>query len=234
MQKTWTRVIATGFVLISVLTGCGKGTNPAPAQVGGPSPAVQPAKAPATPAPGATPEGATITQLILAKKNDEAVQMADKAAKERPKDAEAQFLVGLSRFARGDLDGAIQAYLKTLELNKNHFVAMNNLGNAFRDTKNFAVAEDWYRKAMTANPQFAVPVQQMALMLESRGKVDEAIRVLEDGARRIPTNADLQFSLGLMYEEKSLKDQAKAAYAKALQISPNLADAKQRLTALGN
>lgn len=209
MPRRWLAMIAAGAIAASALAACSR-----PAQ-----------KAPET-------KRQEVLELLQARKTQEAFDIATKTAQSHPKDAEARFLVGLSLYARGSVDAAIQEYLKAVELDKTHLMAMNNLGNAYRDKDNEAEAEKWYRKAMDTNPQFAVPVQQLAIMFERKGKMEPAIKVLEEGTQKMTGNADLLVQLGLLYEETEKPEKAKEAYTKALAISANHQQAKERLAAV--
>jgi tetratricopeptide (TPR) repeat protein len=65
-------------------------------------------------------------------------------------------------------------YEKAIALDQDFAAAWNNLGNVDLDLKNYNVATEHYKKAITLNPQSALYHYNLARAWEALGEVDEA------------------------------------------------------------
>lgn len=86
----------------------------------------------------------------------------------------AQIRRGDKYFHAGEFSKAIPAYERGLK-SKNNPQAMENLANAYRITKNYAKAEEWYAKTIAANPNCnTVVFYYYGIVLRNNGKSSEA------------------------------------------------------------
>ncbi|HTF04797.1 MAG TPA: OmpA family protein [Bacteroidia bacterium] len=86
----------------------------------------------------------------------------------------AQIKRGDRFFYSGDYARAIPAYEKGLRKKKDP-AAMENLANAYRITKNYVKAEEWYAKTVEANPNCHPLVYfYYGMVLKNNGKIPEA------------------------------------------------------------
>lgn len=109
----------------------------------------------------------------------------------------AQIKRGDRFFYAGDYARAIPAYEKGLR-RKSDPKAMENLANAYRITKNYVKAEEWYGKTVTANPNCNPLVHYYyGMVLKNNGKVAEA-------------RAELNKFMGLEPDNKLAKEQVEA------------------------
>ena len=111
-----------------------------------------------------------------------------------------------------------------------------NLGVLEQDSGKTADAEAAYRQAVTlkagAPKALAVIQSNLALLLTSDGKIDDAAAFLVKAAANDPANALFQNNLGQVYEKQGKKDLVIAAYAKAVSLDPSLSGAKDSATRL--
>lgn len=109
----------------------------------------------------------------------------------------AQIKRGDRYFYAGDYARAIPAYERGLR-HKSDPKAMENLANAYRITKNYPKAEEWYGKTVAANPN-CMPVVHYyyAMTLKNNGKIPEA-------------KAQLNTFMGLQPDSKLGKEQVQA------------------------
>jgi outer membrane protein OmpA-like peptidoglycan-associated protein/tetratricopeptide (TPR) repeat protein len=86
----------------------------------------------------------------------------------------AQIRRGDKYFHAGEFSKAIPAYERGLK-SKNDPQAMENLANAYRITKNYVKAEEWYAKTIAANPNCnTVVFYYYGIVLRNNGKSAEA------------------------------------------------------------
>jgi DNA-binding SARP family transcriptional activator/Tfp pilus assembly protein PilF/TolB-like protein len=101
---------------------------------------------------------------------------------------ERAFLVGSHAHGRGDYDTAIEAYTKLLERYPDNFRALNNLALAYRNRRQFAIAESLFTRAAqidTTIPNLYFGIHGSQLLA---GKFAESRRTLDLIGRRFPGN----------------------------------------------
>ena len=101
----------------------------------------------------------------------------------------AQIKRGDRYFYAGDYARAIPAYERGLRRSSDP-KAMENLANAYRITKNYTKAEEWYGKTVTVNPNCNPLVHYYyGMVLKNNGKVQEARAELNKFMGLEPNNA---------------------------------------------
>lgn len=88
--------------------------------------------------------------------------------------AEATFYLALALQEQGRLDAAIDLYRRAISLGAAIPRTNNNLGNALRDLGHWTEAEQAQRRAIEAEPGYALAHYNLALTLLTRGKLAEA------------------------------------------------------------
>jgi predicted O-linked N-acetylglucosamine transferase (SPINDLY family) len=113
-----------------------------------------------------------------------------------------------------DINQAIQAYEKAIELNPKLFNAYGNLGNVYLAQNQIDKAEEIFRKSINANPfHFGGYVNLGNLLLEQRQQFDEAISDYHQAFDLNPRNADVLNNLSLAYKLKD--NELKSVFYKA-------------------
>ncbi len=75
-----------------------------------------------------------------------------------------------------------------------------------------------YREAIRLNPAFAAAVNNLATLLSAQEKLDEAIQVWEEGAKRRPDDPIIAQNLAVAYRKKSDYERALSWAARAEQL----------------
>ena len=83
---------------------------------------------------------------------DKAESLLGKACKVAPHNSDALYNLGFVLEQKGDMTGALDLYLQTLEQQPNHFAALFNSGNAFKDLRQFERAQEQYRRVLALAP----------------------------------------------------------------------------------
>ncbi len=100
----------------------------------------------------------------------------------------AQVRRGDKYFHAGEFSKAIPAYERGLK-SKNDPQAMENLANAYRITKNYVKAEEWYAKTIAANPNCnTVVFYYYGIVLRNNGKSEEAKTQLQKFVSKNPND----------------------------------------------
>lgn len=89
-------------------------------------------------------------------------------------------LYGTALYNTGDYAGAVEAWSKAMELTPVLSAEMkNNIGNALRDSGKYDEAEAAYADAIALDPNHWRAAVNLATLLKTQGRTDEAIQVLE-------------------------------------------------------
>jgi tetratricopeptide (TPR) repeat protein len=82
---------------------------------------------------------------------------------------------------KGDLEAAIQAHSRAIQLAPNYAMAHYGLGNILRDKKELDSAIRHFQKALQINPTYAEANCNLGLALKDQGRFAEALKYLEKG-----------------------------------------------------
>ncbi len=96
----------------------------------------------------------------------------------------------------------------------------------------FALAEPMLRKAMELNPELVRAGLRLAELLESQGRTDESIAVLEQYLVNHPDSADAHVRLGRAQFSREAYDRAAECYQNAIRLDPVHVEAHQALATL--
>jgi Flp pilus assembly protein TadD len=90
-------------------------------------------------------------------------------------------------------------------------------------------AEQLYREVLRANPGHVEATSALGVIAVMRGRLDEAIELLAEAARREPTLAIRHAILAEAYRRKGLLAEAYASANRALELNPRQVEAHQNL-----
>jgi Flp pilus assembly protein TadD len=119
---------------------------------------------------------------------------------------------------------AIQDYALAAQAKPDDFDTEANLGILNQNAGYAVEAETAYRQALTLkadDPKSRADVQSnLAILLTTDGKLDEAAALLVQAAQEQPADTAIQDNLGTVYEKQGKTALALAAYKQALTLSP--------------
>jgi len=94
----------------------------------------------------------------------------------------------------------------------------NDLGVAYEEKGDFALAEKEYEKAIKKNRDWVIPYLNLGHLYYRQDKLDQAERALRDGLRVKGDHPDLLNNLAWVLMEKGQLEQARALIDKAIAI----------------
>jgi tetratricopeptide (TPR) repeat protein len=132
------------------------------------------------------------------------------------------FLEGVRCEEQGQLTEAAALYERALELGE-HAPAAINLGTILYNQRHYQQAEQMYRRATAASPDYALAFFDLGNVLDELQKLPEAIEAYKTAIRLAPEYADAHYNLALAYERSNERRRALRhwkAYAKLDPVGP--------------
>src|ERR1700756_762361 len=125
-------------------------------------------------------------------------------------------------------DKQAEPLLEKLKSDPNNSSLLNQLGTLYKVTHQFKQAEDYYQKAVKADPRNVAARTDLATCLYYEGDVDGALRELRESLRHDPKDANTLFNLGLIqWQAKKDSSGAVSAWQQLLKSNPKLPDDKK-------
>jgi tetratricopeptide (TPR) repeat protein len=134
-----------------------------------------------------------------------------------------QYNRGTKLHQTGDLEGAIAAYTRALEIDKKYADAYNNRGVAYTSQKNFNAAAADFTESIKLAPTNAAYNNRGSIYF-SQQKIDEAIADFTAGINLKPS-PEGYVNRGMVYQQTNREALALDDYEAALKLSPGFARA---------
>ena len=142
--------------------------------------------------------------------------------------------LGAKKFARGDIEGAFYHFTNSTRLRPDLGETHNNLGTALSAKGRLDDAIKEFAEAVRVTPHVPAIKVNLANALAAGGRFGEAGDVYKELLEKEPRNAALLNNYGVTLYRQGLKDAAIEQFRRALEIAPDLKDAKESLAvALG-
>lgn len=138
--------------------------------------------------------------------------------------------LGASRFARGELDQAKEAFETALALDPAQLDAHYGLGIIAAEQSRHADAVAHLETVLAEAPRFLDARYQQGVSLVALGRTEEAVAVLELAVAQRPHDARAITALGVALASAGRLDQARQAFEEALRLDPNAEDARRNLS----
>ncbi|MCP3979206.1 MAG: tetratricopeptide repeat protein [bacterium] len=137
--------------------------------------------------------------------------------------------LGVMLQTRGDLEGAIRHYRRTLELNPPRTAAYNNLGVALQGLGRREEALQTYRRALEYNPHYSDAHFNMGNVLLELGRPQEAVQQFEAAIADQPYYAKAHYNLALVLQRQGRVAEAVEHLRLAIESAPDDAEAHNNL-----
>lgn len=174
----------------------------------------------------------------LAKEQFEsAIESFKKAISLRSDYAEAYNALGTVYLRLKAWDEAIESFNKATSnlLYATPYIALNNLGDAYRGKEDFGTAIEFYKKALDDNPRFPNAHRGLGLVFMALGDYKAAVSSLEKAVDYAPRFSLAWFDLGRAYTIQHQKKKAIGAFERVVMTDPEsrlAARAREEITRL--
>lgn len=200
------------------------------AEVTGPAPGIETARAVAEAVPGSA-EAQSRYGLVLLERGSpaEAAERFRKAAASRPDDAAVHNQLGLALKLQGRLDEAIASYAAALERDSRFAEAHFNIAVGLGEQGKPDEAISHYVESLRIEPANAAARLNLANVLAVRGRSAEALVQYEAALRIRPGYARALDNMGAVLTEVGRYEEAIERLGEALRLNPQDAEAGERL-----
>ena len=173
----------------------------------------------------------TINQLLRLRKQGKPKKVVDQANL-LVKKYQGSFLLwnilGASYKDLNQLDEAIKAFKKAIDLNPFDADSFNNIGVAFQEKGKLEKATEAFNKATSLNPTHVEAFYNLGNSFDYQGKRDDAIKAFKKAISINPYHFKAYNNLGNVLKNQNKLDEAIKSYSKALSIKPDFAAARSQ------
>jgi len=154
-------------------------------------------------------------------------------ANETPKDADAWYLLGRTKYNENRFEEAIEAFQRTLTLRPGDVKAENNLGLSYQGLnrpddarKAFENAISWQKDWPVKDPQ---PYLNMGILLADQDQAAQALPWLQQAVKLAPRNPKVHEELARAYDLLKMPDKAQHELEQAITLAPDVASLHYKL-----
>jgi hypothetical protein len=137
--------------------------------------------------------------------------------------------LGAREFNRGNVDVALDHFREATRLRPDLAETQNNLGSAVLAKKDTQAAIGHFREALRLSPSIVAIQSNLANALVLDGQIEEACELYADLSRRFPQSPAFLCNWGVTLYRTGRHNEAIAAFQRALEINPDLVDARENL-----
>jgi tetratricopeptide (TPR) repeat protein/peroxiredoxin len=128
--------------------------------------------------------------------------------------------LGLLATREGRTAEAIPYFQQALKLNPDHLIALENLGNAYRQHKNWDEARKVLERAVAVGPQDPEANYSLGMVFAQLNDNDRAYEYLQRALQARPGYPEALNNLGVLYLRTSRRDEAVASFEESIRVAP--------------
>jgi tetratricopeptide (TPR) repeat protein len=128
--------------------------------------------------------------------------------------------LGILAAREGKTDEAIGFFQKALAINPDHAVALQNLGNAYRQKKDWDAARKTLEHALALNPEDAEANYGLGMVYAQLNDTERAYEFLQKALAARPAYPEALNNLGILYLRTGRPEEAKKSFAESIRMSP--------------
>jgi Flp pilus assembly protein TadD len=128
--------------------------------------------------------------------------------------------LGLLAIREGRTTEAIQYFQEALRLSPDYWIALQNLGNAYRQQKRWDDARSTLERAVAARPHDPETNYSLAMVYAQTDDTQRAYRYLQTALKLRPDYPEAMNNLGVLYLRTRRRDDAVAQFEKCIRVAP--------------
>ncbi|MBI5189034.1 MAG: tetratricopeptide repeat protein [Nitrospirae bacterium] len=164
---------------------------------------------------------------------EEAIEHFNKAIKLKPAMVKAYNNLGKAYRAIGKMDKSFGALQKGLSIDPDKYPELySSLALNYRLKGDYEMAITYYLKSISLRPRSNAPYIGTANLFIEMKRPDAVIDLFQRMERQFGKRAVIYFCLGMAYQAKGLKEDARKAYLKAYELEPGNKEFRDKLYSL--
>ena len=128
--------------------------------------------------------------------------------------------LGILAAREGKTDEAIACFQKALQFNAENPVALQNLGNAYRQKKDWPNAKDALERALALRPDDAESNYSLAMVYAQTDDTDHAYDYLKKALEARPAYPEALNNLGILYLRTRRPAEAEKSFQESIRVAP--------------
>ena len=128
--------------------------------------------------------------------------------------------LGLLATREGRINEAIGNFQEALRLGPDYWIALENLGNAYRQQKRWDEARAALERAVAARPRDAEANYSLAMVYAQTEDTDRAYQYLQNALKLRPEYPEALNNLGILYLRTRRRDDAVAKFEECIRVAP--------------
>ncbi|HWY55508.1 MAG TPA: FG-GAP-like repeat-containing protein [Terriglobales bacterium] len=128
--------------------------------------------------------------------------------------------LGLLATREGRTGDAIPYFQEALRLSPDHLIALDNLGNAYRQLKQWDEARKILQRAVAVGPDDAEANYSLGLVFAQVDDNDRAYEYLQRALKLRPAYPEALNNLGVLYLRTHRRDEAVASFEECIRVAP--------------
>jgi Flp pilus assembly protein TadD len=128
--------------------------------------------------------------------------------------------LGLLATREGHLDEAVAHFQEALRVSPDYWIALENLGNAYRLQKRWDEARTTLERALAARPQDPEANYNLAMVFAQTDDAERAYEHLRKALGLRPTYPEALNNLGVLYLRTGRRDDAVAKFEECIRVAP--------------
>ena len=129
--------------------------------------------------------------------------------------------LGLLATREGRTAEAVEHFQKALELSPDYLVALENLGNAYRQLKQWEEARKSLEHAVAVGPQDPEANYSLGMVFAQLNDTDRAYDYLQRALKLRPEYPEALNNLGILYLRTQRRDEAVASFKECIRVAPS-------------
>jgi tetratricopeptide (TPR) repeat protein/peroxiredoxin len=128
--------------------------------------------------------------------------------------------LGLLDAREGRTEQAIGFFLHALQQNPDHVVALENLGSAYRQLKQWDKARAFFERALAVAPQDPEANYGLGMVFAQTDDAARALKHLQRALQSRPAYPEALNNLGILYLRTKRRDEAVAKFEECIRVTP--------------
>jgi tetratricopeptide (TPR) repeat protein/peroxiredoxin len=128
--------------------------------------------------------------------------------------------LGILAAGDGNTDQAVDDFRRALQIDPKHAIALQNLGNAYRQKRDWAGAQDAFERALALNPDDPEANYSLGMVYAQKNDTQRAYEFLRKAIAARPVYPEALNNLGILYLRTRRPEEAKRSFEESIRVAP--------------